>query len=200
MDMEPSAGSFIPGPEMVPLDDVEILSSGAFGAGPRIMERYCEMLDKSCRFAYFESPYFIPAGPLLDAMKRAAERGVDVRVIYPARCDLSCVYDLCSASFVAEALESGVRIGQYAPGFLHSKMFVTDDIACVGSANLDSWSLCRNLEIMVFVHDASFADELLGHFRQDESLVTYLDETEWARRPFRQRVGERTWRILRHVL
>lgn len=198
--MDTDSHPVVPAPGMVSLDDVEILASGALGDGPCIMERYCELLDAAREYAYFESPYFIPSKSLLEAMKRAAGRGVDVRVVCPDKSDLGYVIELCSDSFVAEALAAGVRIGKYAPGFLHSKMFLTDDMACVGSTNLDSWSLSRNLELTVFVHDASFTDMMVRHFHSDEANVRYLDASEWGRRPVLRRVGERIWRILRRVL
>lgn len=182
------------------LDEVELLASGALGDGPTILERYCELLDRAEDYAYFESPYFIPAGPLLDAMKRAAGRGVDVRVIYPDKCDLGCALDLCSDSFVAEALEAGIKVGHYAPGFLHAKLFVTDDVACVGSTNLDSCSLYRYLEMMVFISDPGFSAALMEHFHSDEAFVTYLDTMEWSQRPALGRMGEKVCRALRGIL
>lgn len=136
----------------------------------------------------------------MDAMSMAAARGVDVRVAYPENCDLSFVLDRCSASYVAQALEAGISVGHYALGFLHSKLFVTDDVCCIGSTNIDSCSMFRYLEMMVIVHDADFAAAMKEHFHSDEAHVHYLNGEEWSERPFITRSAEHLMRPLGRVL
>ena len=83
---------------------------------------------------------------MLDALKSAAKRGVDVRLILPGIPDKKLVFRL-SRSYYLPLLRAGVRIYEYTPGFLHAKCYVSDDhVAVVGSINMDYRSLFLHFE------------------------------------------------------
>ncbi|MGQ7263063.1 cardiolipin synthase [Vreelandella sp. V005] len=103
------------------------------------------------------SPYFVPDQGVQDALRLAAMRGVDVRVMIPERPDHLLVF-LSAFSFLPDMLRAGVKIYRYLPGFLHQKVILIDnDAATVGTVNLDNRSFRLNFEITAFIPSQAFA-------------------------------------------
>ena len=84
-------------------------------------------------------------------MKKAARRGVDVRILLPGNSDIFFM-TWASAMFYRVLLKSGVRIYEYSGGVLHAKIMILDDWITVGSSNMDYLSFSRNLEADVVVY------------------------------------------------
>ena len=107
---------------------------------------YLNLINQSRRYVYIMTPYLILDEELNTALQLAAKRGVDVRLLTPGIPDKKNVWHLTRAHY-PQLLESGVRIFEYTPGFLHSKNVVCDDeIAVVGTINMDYRSLCLHFE------------------------------------------------------
>ena len=103
------------------------------------------------------SPYFVPDQGVQDALRLAAMRGVDVRVMIPERPDHLLVF-LSAFSFLPDMLRAGVKIYRYLPGFLHQKVMLVDNSAAtVGTVNLDNRSFRLNFEITAFIPNQDFA-------------------------------------------
>ncbi len=180
---------------------VHIVASGPIGDGPTIMHKTVELLDNASRYICFESPYFIPPNEVRQAMLRAARRGVDVRVLLPPRSDRGELTQWASKSYYAEMLEAGVKIGNYQPGYLHSKIIVADDmVAMVGSCNIDprSYLLCE--EIAAVIESSEYAKELKKVFMADEAESRYIAPDAWRRRPASDRMKEAFARQLAPLL
>ena len=176
---------------------IQILTSGPIGNGPAIMHRIVQMLDQSQRYIYLESPYFIPTPEIMQAMCHAAQRGVDVRLLMPARSDRGVFILPASMSYVGKALDSGIKIGLYRNGFLHAKTIVADDItATIGSTNIDPRSYLLDLEIGAFVTSRDFALEIKQQFLNDETHSEYIDKNDWQHRPLHKKALERIARLL----
>ncbi|MBP5720216.1 MAG: phosphatidylserine/phosphatidylglycerophosphate/cardiolipin synthase family protein, partial [Bacteroidales bacterium] len=141
------------------------------------MEAVIWALDHASSYIYFQTPYFCPPQRVVKAMKRAAERGVDVRIIIPGACDIS-LCDPVNRSYYKTLTKSGVKVYQREQ-FNHSKVFVCDDyLGCIGSSNLDWLSMRYLYEINTFLYDSGTASRMKANFleRAEESeLVT--DET-----------------------
>lgn len=141
------------------------------------MEAVIWALDHASSYIYFQTPYFCPPQRVVNAMKRAAERGVDVRIIIPGACDIS-LCDPVNRSYYKTLTKSGVKVYQREK-FNHSKVFVCDDyLGCIGSSNLDWLSMRYLYEINTFLYDSGTASRMKANFleRAEESeLVT--DET-----------------------
>ncbi len=106
------------------------------------------------------SPYFVPDQGVQDALRLAAMRGVDVRIMIPERPDHLLVF-LSAFSFLPDMLRAGVKVYRYQPGFLHQKVMLIDDAAAsVGTVNLDNRSFRLNFEITAFVPDRCFAAQV----------------------------------------
>ena len=107
---------------------------------------YFNLINKAKDYIYITTPYLIPDNELVTALCFAAKSGVDVRIITPHIPDKKYVFCV-TRSFYGELMESGVRIYEYTPGFIHQKTFVSDDsTAVVGSINLDYRSLYLHFE------------------------------------------------------
>ena len=98
------------------------------------------------------SPYLILDGELETALCYAAQRGVDVKLILPGIPDKKIAYSLAKTHYKV-LNEAGVKIYEYTPGFIHAKMFVSDDIkAVVGTINLDYRSLYHHFECATYLY------------------------------------------------
>ena len=125
-----------------PLDDDKV--------GERV---YMDILNRAERYVYIMSPYLILDGEMETALKFAAERGVDVRLVLPGIPDKKMPWALAKTHY-STLLASGVKIYEYSPGFVHAKVFVADDKeAVVGTINLDYRSLYHHFECAAFLYD-----------------------------------------------
>lgn len=121
--------------------------------GDKVGERvYMDILNRAVRYVHIMTPYLILDGELETALKFAAERKVDVRLILPGIPDKSVPYALAKTHY-RSLLESGVKIYEYTPGFVHAKLFVSDDCrAVVGTINLDYRSLYHHFECAAYLY------------------------------------------------
>ncbi len=112
---------------------------------------YIDMLNRAQNYVHIMTPYLILDGELENAFKYAAERGVDVRIILPGVPDKYIPFSLALTHYKS-LLESGVKIYEYTPGFVHAKVFVCDDKeAVVGTINLDYRSLYHHFECATYM-------------------------------------------------
>lgn len=148
------------------------LSTSPSDTYPAIMHRYATLIHKAERYIYIETPYFLPPAPILFALTTAANAGVDVHIIVPHRTDLALVAP-AMRSYMKEVTAAGVKIRLYQGGFLHSKLMVIDDeVATVGSTNVDFRSFLHNYEVNSFFHSRDEATRLREIFLQDEAQST----------------------------
>ena len=107
---------------------------------------YMDILNRAVDYVHIMTPYLILDNEMITALTFAAKRGVDVKLIVPAVPDKKSVFAL-TRSYYRELIEGGVQIFEYTPGFVHAKLFVSDDrTAVVGSINLDYRSLYLHFE------------------------------------------------------
>ncbi len=128
---------------------------------------YIQMISRATDYVYMTTPYLILDNEMLTALTTAAQSGVDVRIITPYIPDKWYVH-IISQSFYRQLIESGVKIYEYKPGFIHSKQFVSDDkIAIVGTTNMDFRSFYLHFECGVSFYLSSMADKV-----KDDILTT----------------------------
>ncbi|MBU0439238.1 cardiolipin synthase [Staphylococcus succinus] len=156
---------------------IQIASSGPDETWEQIKYGYLKMIASAKHSIYIQSPYFIPDQAFLDAVKIAALGGVNVNIMIPNKPDHPFVYWVTYKN-VASLLEAGVNIFHYNNGFLHSKMLIIDDeVASVGTANMDHRSFTLNFEVNAFIYDTLIARELRETFEKDLT-VSYRLTTE----------------------
>lgn len=127
----------------------------------RSIERsYIEAIGRARERVDLVSPYLYPGRAFMRALRRAARRGVRVRLLTQGRWDYRFAA-IAARAVYAELIRRGVRVFEYTPAFLHAKVAVVDrDWATVGSSNIDPLSLLVNLEANVVIHDEPFVAQL----------------------------------------
>jgi len=137
-------------------------------------------VNQARRRIWVTTPYLAPGPAMLAALRAAALRGVDVRLIVPCRPDVPVV-GAAGRSFFPELLAAGVRVFEYVPAALHGKMWVfDDDLAVIGSANLDNRSFRLNFEVSCFLAATTTNRQLAAIFAayQEESEEVDLKQLE----------------------
>jgi phosphatidylserine/phosphatidylglycerophosphate/cardiolipin synthase-like enzyme len=142
---------------------------------------------------WVSTAYFVPSRRLLRALKRAAARGVDVRLLLPGPHTDHPAVRHAGRRFYAGLLRHGVRLYEYQPRFLHAKGVLCDQWTSIGSSNFDRWNLRWNLEANQEVDDPLFADQVRGMFENDFRDSVEIDYARWRKRGLRQRVREQWW-------
>lgn len=150
----PEAGGYV-----IPFGDVPL-------DGDKVGERvYMDILNQSKRYVHIMSPYLILDGEMETALKFAAERGVEVSLILPGIPDKKSPYALAKTHY-ASLMESGVKIYEYEPGFVHAKVFVSDDCkAVVGTINLDYRSLYHHFECAAYLYQTDCIPDVEQDFQ-----------------------------------
>jgi phosphatidylserine/phosphatidylglycerophosphate/cardiolipin synthase-like enzyme len=142
---------------------------------------------------WISTAYFIPARKLMRALRFAAHRGIDVRVLVPGPQTDHPAVRHAGRRFFAPLLRSGVRIFEYQPCFLHSKVMLADHWVSIGSSNLDRWNLYWNLEANQEMQDAAFAAHTEAMLRRDFANSAECGLEALGRRPWHLRLREWLW-------
>jgi len=133
---------------------------------------------------WIASPYFVPDTDIIAALRNAALRGVDVRILLPDLADHQLPW-LAAYSYFDDIRSDGVRVFRYMEGFMHQKAFVIDDdVAAIGTANLDNRSFRLNFETMAFFFDKRAAERVDRMFRGDFDRSFELTETLSQQPPY----------------
>jgi cardiolipin synthase len=136
---------------------------------------------RRARLVHLIAAYFAPSPAMLRRLDRVGKRG-DAQVITAAHSDNTTT--IAAARFTYPGLlRKGVRIFEYQPAKLHTKLFIIDDAVHIGSANFDMRSLFLNMELMLRVEDKAFAEELrtlFAHEREQSREVTLKEMTGWG--------------------
>lgn len=115
---------------------------------------------------WLTNPYFVPTRKILSALKKAAKRGVDVRVIVPSISDYKW-FPLVNSLYYRSLIREGIKIYEYNPSILHAKVNIVDNWASLGSSNLNSRSIKHDFEIDVEISEKENFDLLLKQFQRD---------------------------------
>ena len=148
---------------------------------------YMDILNRARNYVHIFTPYLILDGEMETALKFAAERGVDVRLILPGVPDKKMAYALAKTHYPS-LLRSGVKIFEYSPGFVHAKSFVADDReAVVGTINLDYRSLYHHFECALYMNGCEAVADVERDFRETQKLCravsfeTVKQESWWMK-------------------
>lgn len=157
---------------------------------PVLLTAYEWILNHAQKYVWFQSPYIAPPPSLISAMRNAAQRGVDVRVMVPEHCDTAIMRPI--KSYYAELTEAGVQLHVRSGEFMHSKTIVCDDyLSCVGSANLDYRSFGIDYEINTFFYDRAVALRQKQIFENDLPICRLVIAAEAHPTPWQ--------RLMRHL-
>ncbi len=152
-----------------------------------IRQVYGDVIREARSHIYITNAYFLPTVRLLQALRTAAKRGVDVRVMVAGTTDVQAVL-LASRSIYGILLKAGVRLFEWEGRVLHAKTATVDRTwSTIGSSNLDRQSLRFNLEVNVIVRDSAFAGAMEGMFYQDLGSCREITLDNWEKRSIWER-------------
>lgn len=176
--------------------DAQVLPSGPSFDNDNNLKLFGYLLQSAQRRVSITSPYFVPDEATLMAIVTAAARGVDIELFVSAIGDQYLVYH-AQRSYYEELLRAGVKVYLYrAPTVLHSKHFTIDDeVAVIGSSNMDVRSFSLNMEVSVMVHGAEFVAamrEIENDYRASSDPLTL---EEWMTRPLPAKVNDSLARL-----
>ena len=170
----------------------QILPSGPGYGTENAQMMLVSLIHRAQKRIVITTPYFVPDESFLQALQAAAYRGVDVHLVLSQRLNQRFT-QAAQESFYGAMLDCGVQIHLYAPAFLHAKhVTIDDDVAVIGSTNMDIRSFALNAEVALIVYDQDFVasvQAIQARYFQHSQLV---DQQTWRQRPFRRR----TWQNL----
>lgn len=176
--------------------DCQIVPSGPGYAAENNLQVFVALLYTAKRRISITSPYFVPDGSIMNALRAATARGIEVELFVSEIGDQAVVFH-AQRSYYEELLRAGVRIFMFRPPYiLHSKHFTIDDaVAVVGSSNMDQRSFSLNMEVSMVVNGKSFVqdlDEVTDYYRQNSRELTM---EEWSKQPLRWQLMDNLARL-----
>lgn len=179
---------------------VQIADSGPDQEVNTIREIYFLAIIGARRRLWISTPYLVPDSGLLDALRAARYRGVDVRILTLLRPDHYISY-YAGLYYAADLLSYGVKIYLYRKGMMHAKLVMADGRwGMVGSANLDNRSLHLNFEVGCILHDAEQIAQLEAVYQRDLEDAVPLDQKSLEARSLASRVLENACRLFTPAL
>ena len=137
---------------------------------------------------------------MIEALIAAANRGVDITLVVPARVD-SLMIRYATPAILGTLVDAGISVAQFDKGLLHTKSITIDAEFCiVGSVNLDMRSLWLNFEISLFVYDSAFTQQVRDLQMDYISNSSFIDREQFSQRTFSQRLAANVMRLFAPVL
>lgn len=158
-----------------------------------ILQSLVRNLLSARRTIWLATPYFLPTWRVRRALRRAARRGVDVRLLLTGRNTDHAPVRYAGRRYYPRLLKAGVRIFEYQPRFLHLKMVLVDDWVSLGSCNFDHWNLRWNLDANLEAFDPQLADEAAASFMVDFARAEEVTLAGWRATPLGERIRTRLW-------
>ncbi|UOE95300.1 cardiolipin synthase [Alkalihalobacillus sp. LMS39] len=179
---------------------VQIVAGGPSSRTQHLKNMYVKLIISAKKEIFIQSPYFIPDSSFMDACKMALLSGVKVRIMIPNKPDHPFVY-WATWSYVGELLSYGAEIYLYEKGFLHAKTMVVDnEVATVGTTNIDMRSFQLNFEVNATVYDETVATRLKHIFWQDIEECSELTVERYMKRSTVIKCKESISRLLSPIL
>jgi phosphatidylserine/phosphatidylglycerophosphate/cardiolipin synthase-like enzyme len=142
---------------------------------------------------WLATPYFLPTWKVRRALRKAAQRGVEVRLLLSGRHTDNPPVRFAGQRYYPKLLRAGVQIYEYQPRFLHLKMVLVDDWVSVGSCNFDHWNLRFNLDANLEALDPQLTAAVVASLQADFADSLEISQELWQARPWWRRVQERLW-------
>jgi cardiolipin synthase len=151
---------------------------------------YVAAITFSERSLHVTNAYFVPDDQTVNALRDAAGRGVDVKIVLPGTTDVSLTLS-AGRYYYSELLKSGVKLYERRDALLHAKTAVIDNVwSTVGSTNMDFWSFSSNDEVNAVILSKEFASEMEKMFAADIAASHEIRLVEWEKRPLLTRIKE----------
>lgn len=172
-----------------PLDEINVAE-----------DAYINIINRSKKYVYITTPYLILDSELVSALTLAARSGVDVRILTPHIPDKKLVFEVTQSNY-RPLVQAGVKIYEYTPGFVHAKMFVSDDkVAVVGTANLDYRSLYLHFECCTAFYLHRLVLDVKQDFLQTLEISQAITWTQIQKTSFGKRIARSLLRVIAPLL
>ena len=179
---------------------VQIVSSGPDQEVPAIRDLFFAAIAGARHRIQLTTPYFVPDEAIVTALRTSALRGVSVRLLVPDRSDARMV-NAAAQTFYDAVMEAGVRVHLYEPRMLHAKTLVVDDeIAVIGTANMDNRSFRLNFEVVAVIYGPDAARQLADQFQLDLEHARELTPADREKVPLPSRLLEAVARLFAPLL
>ena len=156
---------------------------------------YLDILGHAKRYVHIMTPYLILDDQMINALQYSAKRGVETVIIMPHIPDKKSAY-LLARSYYEELLRAGVRIYEYTPGFVHAKVFTSDDEkAVVGTINLDFRSLYLHFECAAYFYKHPVVAEVETDFKRTLEKCREITIADCHSYPFIKRFAGKALRL-----
>jgi cardiolipin synthase len=167
----------------------QVVPSGPGYEGENNLRLFLALMFSAQRRIIITSPYFVPDEAMVYGITSACERGVEVQLFVSELGDQGPVFH-AQRSYYAQLLRAGVRIFRYpAPYILHAKhVSIDDDVAVIGSSNMDIRSFLLDLEVLLLIHGESFVADLRAVEAKYRAISSELTLEEWTAEPLRSTV------------
>lgn len=176
-------------PVMKGSSDVLLLNSGPAEDRPLNLLQHIAIINSATKRLWIANPYIVPPQGIMDALFIAAIRGVDVRIIVPAKSDNGFVA-LAMEVYIERLVKAGITVYKYQKGMLHQKVILLDEtIALIGSSNLDFRSMYINFENSIVTDDPTFIKDLDLALRKDFDLSYEVKNMDFKLAPFRHKLA-----------
>lgn len=176
--------------------DAQVIPSGPTFDNDNNLKLFAAVIHNAKRRVSITSPYFVPDSTIQLAMMTAAARGLDIELFVSATSDQFMVYH-AQRSYYEQLLRAGVKIYLYTePTILHAKhLSIDEDVAIIGSSNLDIRSLSLHMELMVLIHGTDVVDELRAVQDGYRAASRQLTLEGWLARPRREKLLDNVMRL-----
>jgi cardiolipin synthase len=186
---------YFPQPVQKGKEVVRAIGSSSDDGGGQMYNTLVSAINSAETSIYLTNAYFAPDVKIMDALKDASVRGVDVKIILPSKSDSPLVY-FAGHSFYSELLNSGVKIFERHESLLHAKTAIIDGVwSTIGSTNLDWRSFLHNDEINAVVLSPEFGAQMNAMFEKDLAASELITLESWGQRSLFQRVKEQASRL-----
>jgi cardiolipin synthase A/B len=163
-------------------------------------DHFYAMISCATESIWIATPYFIPNQAILTALRIAARKGIQVRLMVPEAND-GFLTQYATQSYFPELLRAGIEIYSYQKGFLHKKIIIIDgDLASIGTANLDMRSFHLNFEVNLFLTGTDSILDLVAYFEEDLKECRRIHPVEFEKRGMAVKWKESFARLFSGVL
>lgn len=169
------------------------VAAGHFFGRSEIQRSFVKRVLGAEHHVWMMTAYFVPMRRLLRAMRIAAKRGLDVRLLVPGPETDHPAIRYAGRRYFHTLLEAGVRIFEYQPRFLHGKILLCDGWVSLGSSNVDSWNMRWNLEANQEIEDTQFTARVRELFEADFQQSTECMLIDWPKRSWYYQILEWFW-------
>jgi len=174
---------------------VRAIASSSDEGGGQMYNTLLSVIGSAETSAYFTMAYFAPDEQIMKAFREAVARGVDVRIILPAKTDSALIF-YAGRSYYTELLKSGVKVYERKIALLHAKTALIDGVwTTIGSTNLDWRSFLHNDEINAVVLSPEFGAQMNAMFEKDQAASNQITLESWGQRGVVMRVKEQAARL-----